>query len=598
MDRNVVTATVLIAVIMFVWLWWIAPSPDQLSNTEPPITDTAAVAGQLPDEVPDEQRATRAVPVDSAFAAAQQGEEQFVTVETGLYTARFSTKGGTPVSFQLKEYKKFDQETPVELVAGDEAGALGLVFTTPSNHVVDTRSFFFDSPAAGQTVVVADEPVSIVFEAQLGGGSIRQTYTFTPDEYDVALHVEQQNASTFATEEGYEIVWNGGIPLTEGNPETEAQASGAFARSGGETESVELNSDAYEEKRLSGTVAWAAVKSKYFTSVIIPSGQTRGAELIGERMGETDSPTLWEDYSISVLMPPAAPEGDAFNLYIGPMEFYRISDYGIGLYDMVDYGWDAMEWMTRPLAKFVFIPTFTFLSQFIANWGLVIIVFACLIKIVLYPLTKSSYKSMARMRELQPKMEAIKEKYGDNPQKQQEAMMKMYRETGINPLGGCLPMLLQYPILIALWMFLPSAIEIRQQGFLWANDLSAPDAILNLPFTIPLYGNFVAGFTLLMGLSMIVQMKIQMTPSSSNAQAKVLTYVMPLMLFVFFNRLASGLSLYYLVYNIVTAIQQKYINSHIEKLKDEPGTNGQGGRKAAAASKRRDKKPSGKRIKS
>ena len=202
------------------------------------------------------------------------------------------------------------------------------------------------------------------------------------------------------------------------------------------------------------------------------------------------------------------------------------------------------------------------------------IALAILIKVVLYPLTKTSYKSMARMRELQPKMEAIKEQFADNPQKQQEAMMKMYRETGINPLGGCLPMLLQYPILIALWMFLPSAIEIRQQGFLWAHDLSAPDAILSLPFTIPFYGNFVAGFTLLMGLSMVVQMKIQMTPSTSNAQAKILTYLMPLMLFVFFNRLASGLSLYYLVYNIVTAIQQKYINSHIEKQKDDPGTNG------------------------
>lgn len=175
--------------------------------------------------------------------------------------------------------------------------------------------------------------------------------------------------------------------------------------------------------------------------------------------------------------------------------------------------------------------------------------------------------------------------------------MKMYRETGINPLGGCLPMLLQYPILIALWMFFPAAIELRQQSFLWATDLSAPDAILHLPFTIPLYGNFVAGFTLLMGLSMIIQMKIQMNPQT-NPQAKVFTYVLPVMLFVFFNRLASGLSLYYLVYNIVTAVQQKYINNHLEKLKDEPDTNGKAGNRAAAATRRRkgDKEEKGRKV--
>ena len=163
--------------------------------------------------------------------------------------------------------------------------------------------------------------------------------------------------------------------------------------------------------------------------------------------------------------------------------------------------------------------------------------------------------------------------------------MKLYKETGVNPLGGCLPMLMQYPIIIALWQFLPQAIEIRQQGFLWANDLSAPDAILSLPFTIPLYGNYVGGFTLLMGLSMIIQMRIQMQPQT-NPQAKIFTYVFPVMIFAIFNRLASGLSLYYLVYNVVTAIQQKMINSRIEKDSEEPqGASRKSGEEARSKSK-------------
>ena len=146
--------------------------------------------------------------------------------------------------------------------------------------------------------------------------------------------------------------------------------------------------------------------------------------------------------------------------------------------------------------------------------------------------------------------------------------MKMYKETGVNPLGGCLPMLLQYPIIIALWQFLPQAIEIRQQGFLWAADLSAPDVILSLPFTIPLYGDFVSGFTVLMGLSMIVQMRLQGN-MSANPQAKIFTYVFPVMIFVIFNRLAAGLNLYYLCYNVLSAAQQKVINRQLEKHPEE-----------------------------
>jgi YidC/Oxa1 family membrane protein insertase len=164
------------------------------------------------------------------------------------------------------------------------------------------------------------------------------------------------------------------------------------------------------------------------------------------------------------------------------------------------------------------------------------------------------------MKVIQPQMQAIQEKYANDPQKQQEAMMKLYREAKVNPLGGCLPMLLQYPILIALWQFLPQAIELRQQGFLWAADLSAPDPILHLPFTIPLYGNFVAGFTLLMGLAMIIQMRVQMQSQPSNPQTAVFTYVFPVMLFVIFNKLASGLNLYYLVFNLISVLHQQWYN--------------------------------------
>lgn len=598
MDRNVVIATVLIAIIMFVWLWLMAPpAPVEPTTQEAPVEDTAAVAQErtpddtlqaIPEALPEEEEELPSLAGDTTLAAATEGEAREIVVETDLYTATFSTKGATLRSFVLKEYHQFDQETPVQMVDLSSPGAIALAFTTPQSHIVDTRSLFFETPFEGDTLHVEEAPQSLTFQTEIQGGAIRQTYTFQPGEYEIGMAVDQQNPAAFSTREGYEVIWDSGIPFTEGDPEKEAESAGAYARSGGEVESILLQDDAYQEQRLAGNVEWTAVKSKYFTAVVIPSGPTRGAELIGERISERGQPDLWESYVTRITMD--QPQGvDEFRFYIGPMEFYRITDYGLGLYDMVDYGWDFFEWMTRPLAKFIFIPVFTFLASFIPSYGLVIILFAILIKLVLYPLTKTSYKSMARMRELQPQMEAIKEKYGDNPQKQQEEMMKMYKETGVNPLGGCLPMLLQYPIIIALWLYLPQSIEIRQQGFLWATDLSAPDVILSLPFTIPLYGDFVAGFTLLMGISMIFQMRLQMNPGS-NPQAKIFTYVFPVMIFAIFNRLAAGLSLYYLVYNIVTAIQQKWINHNIEKEKEAAnGTDGKGSAKDAKRVKGRKK---------
>ncbi len=575
MDRNVVIATVLIAIIMMVWLVWLAPpappTPVQDGNVA---TDTQAAAqAPLPEEEPESlARQTRPLPVtDSTIAGAQQGTERFITVDTDLYRARFSTKGATLKSFILKKYDKFDQETPVQLADTSGPGALGLAFTTPSNHLVDTRSFFFDADFTGDTLRVRENPVELIFETAVGAGTIRQTYTFKPGEYEVDLQVEQENAASFATGEGYELIWEGGVPFTEGNLEDEARHAGAYASSGGEVEYIDLVKQKTDVQRLAGSVSWVSVKNKYFTAVMMPQGETRGAELEGEQFGTLDGGDLRENYTARLLMP-SSQGADLYQLYIGPLEFYRITDYDRGLYDMVDYGYDFFEWMTRPVAKFIFIPLFTLLGKFIPNYGIVIIIFSILIKLALYPLTKSSYVNMARMRELQPKMEAIKEKYGDNPQKQQEATMKMYKETGINPLGGCMPMLLQWPILIALYQFIPQSIELRQAGFLWANDLSAPDAILHLPFTIPFYGDFVAGFTLLMGLSMIVQMKLQTQPST-NPQAKIMTFVFPVMIFAIFNRFASGLSLYYLVYNVISAIQQKSINRSLEK-KHEAGEDG------------------------
>jgi YidC/Oxa1 family membrane protein insertase len=417
-DRNTVIGTVLIALIMVVWLFWL--SPPQPPPTDSLDADSLAVPTQpeSPQAEAPQQQALPPVPSDSSFAAALQGEAKLITVETDLYTAQFSTRGATPVSFAMKEYAVANTGEPVQLVDTTKQGALGLFFTTLSNHNVDTRSFYFQPSISSDRLQAVNGPAELSFVANVGQGAIRLTYSFTPGSYEVGLRIEQPGASSFATQEGYELTWDGALPFSEGNHQDEVQRSGAFSRSGGEVESVLLMSDTYGEQRLSGDIDWVAVKNKYFTAAILPSGSTRGAELIGERVGEADLATVQLDYQARLMMPAPDAEADVFRFYLGPIEYYRLADYELGLYEMVDYGWDFFEWITRTLARFAFIPAFTYLSKVLPNYGLDIIVLAILVKLLVYPLTKKSYESMARMRELQPKMEAIKEKYGDNPQKQ------------------------------------------------------------------------------------------------------------------------------------------------------------------------------------
>jgi YidC/Oxa1 family membrane protein insertase len=613
-QRNVIIATILVAVIMFAWMFWFSPPPQQQQAAAPdttqqaqqaqpstatpdtPATDEAtgstqaADAGESQTVQRDRPPQPEAPAPDSITAAALEGTERPVVVETDLYTAVLSTKGATLERFTLKEYKQFNQTDPVQVVDTTAGGTLSLSFRTPTGKKVDTRALYFSANTDADTVRVTDEPVTLTFEAPLGAGALRQSYTFHPDDYDLGLAVQQVNPASFATNEGYSLTWHGGMPYSEGGEEDELQYTGLYAYSGETLESLTLTDQEHSEKRLTGEISWLAVKNKYFTAALMPDnpGYVDGATLVGDKVGRATSTAAFKELTGELRMP--RPRGEAhvdqFHLYAGPIDYYNLADYERELYAMVDYGWDWFEWMTKPLAKWVYIPMLTYLGGGLPEWffggglpyGVVVILMAVLIKTVVYPLTKSSYRSMAQMRELQPKMEEIREKYDDDPEKQQEEMMNLYRETGVNPLGGCLPMFLQYPILISLYQFIPKSIQLRQKSFLWAHDLSAPDKILELPFTIPFYGDYVAGFTLLMGLAMIVTMRVQSTGGgAAGGQAKMFMYAMPAVIFFIFNRFASALSLYYLFYNIVTAAQQKWINMQLEKEKDDDGNlmNGQ-----------------------
>ncbi len=415
------------------------------------------------------------------------------------------------------------------------------------------------------------------FEARIAdGGVLRMSYVFHPDDYLVGLRIERENAAAYASG-GYEVVWYGAVPFAEDEHKDEVMRSGVFTRSAGEVLGFHMTKDPTTSKTFSGQVDWVAVKNKFFIAALLPSRETRSAELEGIRTGEAGAEDATLDFSARLDMAPLADGAvDRYRLYLGPMEYLGLRRVGGDLYDTIDFGWDWMEWMTRPIAKLVFVPFFSFFGGLFGSYGLVLILFAFAIKFVTHPLTRTQAKSMLKMRAVGPRLKTIKERYKDDPQKQQQATMALYKQAGVNPLGGCLPMLLQYPVLIALYQYIPQSIFLRQAPFLWAKDLSAPDPILHLPFEVPLYGHSVAGFTLLMGIALVVQMRVQMKnqPVSSpeqEAQMKIMQWIFPLMLFVFFNKAASGLSLYYLFYNIFSALEQWWIRAStpIAELPDE-----------------------------
>lgn len=578
LDRTALLGILLMSLILGLWMIQTAPDPAEVAAQRAAADSLAAVEAQRSPavDVPEVEALDEApaAPTDSVFARAIGGPERTVTVLTDRYEATFSTRGGTPVGFELRSYNRAESDEPVELVS-NEAGALAVGFVPPQGAYVDSRTLTFTpvvngEPFEGDTLRIEEGDGSLLFEAPVGDGALRFVYGFEHDSYDVDFQIETPETNILSQGGGYELIWDGALPFAEANVEGEAQQGGAYLRSGGETESVRLE-EAGEAEPLTrtGDIDWVAVKTKFFIAALIPQSPTSGARLVGEQTGEAGTGEFAQDYAARLEMPRlGADETAGFTLYLGPLELRRLAAYG--LYDTVDFGFGGF--ITRPIARYIVAPVFAFMSTFLPNYGLVIILFALLVKLVLWPLTAVSYRNMAKMRELQPQMEAVKEKHGDDPQKQQEAMMRVYREAGVNPLGGCLPMLLQYPILIALWQFFQSTLVLRGEGFLWATDLSAPDPILNLPFTIPFYGDFVAGFTLLMGLSMIVSMKLSTTAGTGGTQQKVLMYMMPAVFFLFFNRFPSGLSLYYLAFNLFSIVQQRMINQQVHEAHEKGET--------------------------
>ena len=445
----------------------------------------------------------------------------------------------------------------MDLVVQGKGGDFGLLFTSADGRLINTRELFFDAAFSNfRTITLSGEES---YEAVLtlpteNGGSLVKTLKFANGSYAVQAGLQFVNLSGVISNFEYQVVWEHGLPNAEYNSTDESSFAMAYASSGGELAELDASNVGEPVKSdLNGSTDWVAARNKYFAvAMLADPGKSQGAYLEGVSEHRPNNGTQ-EIYTLALKMPlkGAPTESASLTLYLGPLEYDIIKSYGRGLTDMMNLG---AAWIIRPISEYVMIPLFKFLRMFIPNYGIIIIVFSIIIKIALTPLTKTSMRSMRKMQALTPMMNEIREKYKDDPQKMNQQVMNLYKEYGVNPASGCLPLLLQMPILFALYAVFRSSIELRQAHFVWwITDLSIPDSIVDLPMTIPFFGiSSLSGVALAMGVTMFVQQKMSVT----DPRQKAMIYMMPVLMTLLFNGFPSGLNLYYFVFNVLSIGQQ------------------------------------------
>ncbi len=588
MDRNTTIAFILIGAILVLWFYLNTPSPEEVQKGK--TADTTAVHLDT-SQVKQEKKEIAADTVSIKKKQPQTGEndslkygkyfsatsekEKIITIENEYVLMELSTKGANIRKYYLKKFNNWysanskDEgnfyKTHVQLIDYSEGDPYNLSFVTSDGKAISTADLVFNSDAAKSKYKI-NEKDSLVLSFKLPAGDnsyIEKKYTFYGNKYSFDSEIDLVNMTNLISNNSYDLVWNSGLRFVEENSVDEANYSDASVYYGGEQVIVDASSVGEKvNKDFNGRIDWAAVRNKYFAAIIAPKNPdaVNGAYIEGNRksVGKTG---LKEDYSVRINVPFKNTdfEKSQFTVYIGPVDYDRLKEYGEKFTAIVDFGsFFGLKFIVRPIAEYILLPLFNFLHTFIPNYGFVIIVFSLIIKFVLYPLTKTSYQSMKKMQLLQPKIAEIKEKYKDDAQKLNTETMKLYKTYGVNPAGGCLPLVLQMPIFIALWGLFKTAIELRQQPFiLWIKDLSAPDVIAQLPFKLPLFGiDQISGLALLMGVTTFVQQKM----SVKDPKQAGLVYIMPVMLTIMFMSFPSGLNLYYFMFNVFSIAQQYYIN--------------------------------------
>lgn len=586
MDRNSVIGIILIVAILFGYTLWTMPSEEERARFQRESDSLALVAAERLAAEAEAKRAAETVaaapvqqaiipdsassPADQAlidslqaaqrakrfgpFTPASTGKVTEVTIANKRLAVTISTHGARPAVMLLKEYRTYAQ-TPL-LLADPDSGTYELKFIVGGSDL-STRELYFDVEDA------QEDAVRLVARTTDPSRALRVTYRLDSASYFLHANMEFMGMQGEVDPRNLLFRWEIAGFSNEKHQPSELQKCGVYYKYFNDDRNY-LSETGAEQKKLEGRTNWVAFKQDFFTVAMISE---EGFSSNGSQIAITplDAPTHTKHYEAKLLFEKGRDSAPsvAMRYYLGPNHYGTLRRTEIADFERVmDLGWGIFGWMNQWLV----IPIFNWLDGWGWNYGIIILVLTIVIKLLLMPLTYKNLVASAKMRVLKPEMDAINEKHKDGDAlKKQQATMELYRKAGVNPASGCVPMLIQLPVLYAMFRFFPASIELRQEKFLWADDLSSYDSILDLPFTVPFgYGDHVSLFTLLMAASTIVYSLInqkQMPTQQGMPSMKLLIWLFPIMMLFFLNNFSAGLSYYYLLANLISIAQMTVLKS-------------------------------------
>jgi YidC/Oxa1 family membrane protein insertase len=605
MDRNAILGLVLVAVILITFSWLNSPdaepaakkdSKSKKDSVKVEKLDTTAVdsvTAEIPVLVIPDSIAGDSVAVDSIkrayeatqkaktpapkgpFANATKGKEEVIALENGKVKVYISTKGATISQIELPEFMSYDtyagggssEENPLLLADSTFNNEFVFNMARETPMTIHTGDLYFVIHEKN------DQSVTLRLHSDIEGSYIDVVYHLGKNNYEVGYSVIFHKMGSVVRPKELEYVWEMNGISTEKSLSQQQQIAGVFYQFKGEGRDY-LSEMEDDSEPLETKLDWIAYKQSYFSAVLInddgilEEGGKMSHEIYEKGIYLKKFKTRFENIAIE----DTDTDSLSFTWYFGPNEFESLAAYDNGMHNIINYGPSIFGWLNRNF----FQPVFNWLSGFGLNFGIVILLLTIVVRVIITPLVFRNYKSSARMRVLKPEADAIAAKYPDraDAMKKQQEVMAMYRSAGVNPMAGCVPMLIQMPILFAMFRFIPSVFEIRQKSFLWSEDLSAYDSVANLGFEIPFYGEHVSLFTLLMAASTLAYTLVnsnQMTPQAGMPNMKFMLYLFPIMMIFFFNNYSSGLSYYYLLGNLMSmgimfAIKKYFIDENKIRL--------------------------------
>lgn len=587
MDRNSIIGLLLIGVILIGYSYWNQPTAEEIAAMKNQArqdslarVESEKLASSADTETLEIKEANALISTEDSAAQARldslnevkqlikygtlahaaQGEEQLHILENDKIKFTTSTKGAAPVQAELKDYVTSDS-MPL-FVFSKEQSKFDFNFWLDKSTEVHSSDLFWEQVDSEMSASKAAYRLYKLGRQEY----IEVTYSLDTDKAQVVnttVTVVGFSEMLREMDDHLEISWDIIPPLHEKVRDREMEKTTVFYKLAGEDADY-ISERNYEKIDFESTIEWVSFKQQYFSAAIISEGFSKDnafAEVL-----ENENPDYLKQMQTTLGLPlkGSEPTGN-FKFYVGPNHYQTLSGLDVGLEDQIDLGWPIISWVNT----LIVIPVFNFLDDNTGlSYGIIILLLTLFIKTLLFPITWKNYVSSARMKVLKPEVDEINKKFGDkDPMAKQQAVMGLYRQAGVNPLAGCIPALLQMPILYAMFRFFPASIELRQESFLWATDLSTYDSILQLPFDVPFYGDHVSLFTILMAISTFLYTKYNMNMSSGmggaqEAQMKIIMYFMPVMLLVFFNNYAAGLSYYYFIANIISVGQQLVIKKY------------------------------------